>query len=80
MSKTGITRVTVKPGEPLPRGDTDWARLDAMTDEEVVAAGEARFRALGPEARKALRAVDQSLEALRMMEATKLPVAKGGTA
>ena len=22
----------------LPRGDTDWARLDAMTDEEVVAA------------------------------------------
>jgi hypothetical protein len=50
------------------------------TDEEVVAAGEARFRAMGPEARKALRAVDQSLEALRMMEATKLPVAKGGTA
>jgi putative transcriptional regulator len=38
MSKTGITRVTVKPGEPLPRGDTDGARLDAMTDEEIVAA------------------------------------------
>jgi putative transcriptional regulator len=38
MSKTGTTRVTRKPGEPLPRGDTDWARLDAMTDEEVVAA------------------------------------------
>jgi putative transcriptional regulator len=38
MSKTGTTRVTVKPGERLPRGDTDWARLDAMTDEEVVAA------------------------------------------
>jgi putative transcriptional regulator len=32
------TRVTVKPGDTLPRGDTDWARLDAMTDEEVVAA------------------------------------------
>jgi putative transcriptional regulator len=30
--------VTVKPGEPLPRGDTDWAQLKAMTDEEVVAA------------------------------------------
>jgi putative transcriptional regulator len=30
--------VTVKPGDTLPRGDTDWARLDAMTDEEVVAA------------------------------------------
>ena len=38
MSKTGTTRVTVKPGDPLPRGDTDWARLDAMTDEEVTAA------------------------------------------
>ena len=38
MSKTGTTRVTVKPGKPPPQGDTDWARLDAMTDEEVVAA------------------------------------------
>jgi hypothetical protein len=38
MSKTGITRVTVKPGEPLPQGDTDWARIKAMIDEEVVAA------------------------------------------
>jgi putative transcriptional regulator len=38
MSKTGITRVTVKPGDPLPQGDTDWARIEAMTEEEVVAA------------------------------------------
>jgi putative transcriptional regulator len=38
MSKTGTTRVTVKPGERLPRGKTNWARLDAMTDEEVIAA------------------------------------------
>jgi putative transcriptional regulator len=38
MSETGITRVTVKPGEPLPKGDTDWARVAAMTDEEVHAA------------------------------------------
>jgi putative transcriptional regulator len=38
MSKTDTTRVTLKPGEPPPRGDTDWARLDAMTDEQVVAA------------------------------------------
>ena len=38
MSKTGTTRITVKPGDKLPRGDTDWARLDAMTDEEVIAA------------------------------------------
>lgn len=38
MSKTGTTRMTVKPGDPLPRGETDWARIDAMTDEEVLAA------------------------------------------
>jgi putative transcriptional regulator len=38
MSKTGTTRVTVKLGDALPRGDTDWARLGAMTDEAVVAA------------------------------------------
>jgi putative transcriptional regulator len=38
MSKTGTTRVTVKPGKPQPRGDTDWARLEAMTDEEVTTA------------------------------------------
>jgi len=38
MSKTGITRVTVKAGEPLPTGATDWERLDAMTDGEVIAA------------------------------------------
>ena len=38
MSKTGTTRVTMKPGSTSPRGDTDWARLDAVTDAEVVAA------------------------------------------
>ena len=38
MSKTGTTRVTVKPGEEPPRGRTDWARVNAMTEEEVMAA------------------------------------------
>ena len=38
MSKTGTTRVTMKPGDTPPQGKTDWARLDAMTDAEVVAA------------------------------------------
>lgn len=38
MSKTSITRVTVNPGESPPRGETDWARVRAMTDEEVMAA------------------------------------------
>jgi hypothetical protein len=28
----------VKPGDDPPRGDTDWARLKAKTDEEVMAA------------------------------------------
>ena len=38
MSKTGTTRVTVKPGDTPPAGVTDWARLGTMTDEEVMAA------------------------------------------
>ena len=38
MSKTGTTRITVKPDDPLPKGTTDWARLEAMTDQEVTAA------------------------------------------
>lgn len=38
MSKTDTTRMTVKPGDTPPRGDTDWARLDAMTEEEAIAA------------------------------------------
>lgn len=28
----------MKLGDPLPRGKTDWARLDSMTDEEALAA------------------------------------------
>ena len=38
MSKTGTTRITVKPGDAPPRGDTDWARLTAMTDDETLEA------------------------------------------
>ena len=38
MSKTGTTRVTVKPGERPPRGDADWKRLDGMSDVDVTAA------------------------------------------
>jgi len=41
MSKTGITRMTVKAGEPLPKGETDWQRLGTMTDEEARAAAAA---------------------------------------
>src|ERR1700722_2818509 len=38
MIKTGTTRETGKPGDRLPRGKTDWARLRAMTDDEGTAA------------------------------------------
>jgi putative transcriptional regulator len=38
MSKTGTTRVMLRPGDPLPTGVTDLAQLDAMTDDEVRAA------------------------------------------
>jgi len=38
MSRTDTRRLTLKPGDSPPQGDTDWARLEAMTDEEVMAA------------------------------------------
>ena len=38
MKKTDTTRVTVKLGDALPRGGTDWSRLNEMTDDEVLAA------------------------------------------
>ena len=38
MSKTAPTRATLRPGDTLPKGVADWARLDAMTDEEARAA------------------------------------------
>ena len=41
MNEAGITRVTVKVGENLPKGATHWQRLDTMTDEEATAAAAA---------------------------------------
>ncbi len=38
LSKTGITRKHIEPGQPVPEGSTDWERVRAMTDEQVVAA------------------------------------------
>jgi putative transcriptional regulator len=38
MSKTGIFQITVRPGDKIPEGRTDWKRLEAMTDDEVMAA------------------------------------------
>jgi putative transcriptional regulator len=38
MSKTDIVRTILNAGEPLPKGVTDWERLDAITDSDVTAA------------------------------------------
>ena len=38
MSKTSTSQVTVKPGDPRPTGDTDWAYLDTLSDEALVQA------------------------------------------
>src|ERR1700722_3685441 len=38
MSKTDIIRVTMKPREATPPSKSEWLRLEAMTDEEVMAA------------------------------------------
>ncbi|WP_349643524.1 helix-turn-helix domain-containing protein [Bradyrhizobium diazoefficiens] len=61
MSKTGITRVTVKPGDPRPTGGTEWVRLDAMADEEVVAAAQSDPDAqpLAPEQLATMRRVSR---------------------
>ena len=61
MSKTGITRVTVKTGETPPRGGTDWDRLESMTDEEAEAAALADPDAqpLSPEQLAAMRRVSR---------------------
>src|SRR5260221_13412631 len=41
MSKTGIIRMTRKSGDPSPQGESDWVRLEAMTDAEIEAAAAA---------------------------------------
>jgi len=66
MSRTGTMRVTVKPGEAPPRGESDWARVSAMTDEEALAAARADPDAqpLGPEALAEMRRVSP-VKALR---------------
>jgi putative transcriptional regulator len=38
MSKNGTSKVARYSRDYLPPDNTDWARVDAMTDEEVVAA------------------------------------------
>ena len=37
MSRRRIIRVSLGPDDPIPVGDTDWAMVDAMTDDEAMA-------------------------------------------
>ena len=84
MSKTGTTRVTVSPGDAMLQGKTDWARLDAMTDDDVLAAARADPDAqpLTPEQLATMRRVSR-VKALRQRlgmtqaefaEAFRLPI------
>ncbi len=84
MRKNDTTRVTVKPGEAPPRGDTDWARVKAMTDEDVQAAAlsDPDAQPLGEEELKRMRRVSP-VKALRQRlgmtqvefaEAFRLPI------
>jgi putative transcriptional regulator len=41
MKDENITRVRVDNPENIPKGKTDWAKVDAMTEEEVHAAARA---------------------------------------
>ena len=41
MNKTATTRMTVKSGEALPRGKTDWSRVNTLTEDELLVAARA---------------------------------------
>ncbi|MFZ0273227.1 MAG: helix-turn-helix domain-containing protein [Acidobacteriaceae bacterium] len=38
MKKIGTITVTRKPGDPFPKTKTDWAKVAALTDEQIHAA------------------------------------------
>jgi len=38
LNKTGITRIRIEAGQPVPEGRTDWEHLRALSDEEVTMA------------------------------------------
>jgi putative transcriptional regulator len=38
MKKTGIIRVAHEPGDPPLKTNTDWAKVNALTDEQIHAA------------------------------------------
>jgi len=38
MKKTGLISIKHEPGDPTIKTDTDWAAVDALTDEQIEAA------------------------------------------
>jgi putative transcriptional regulator len=84
MSKNSTSKVVRYSRKKLPRDETDWARFDAMTDEEVVAAAlsDPDAQPLTPEQAARLRPVSR-IKALRQRlgmtqaefaEAYRLPI------
>lgn len=59
MKQTGTTRLIVKPGELLARGETDRERVKAMTE------GEQRRTTPDAPARALLRAIEREPETMR---------------
>ena len=78
MSKTGTTRVTVKPGDMMPQGDTDWGRLDVMTDEEVVTAAlsDPDTQPLTPEQLSGMRRVSRVKVLRQRLDMTQMQFAE----
>ena len=66
MSEKGTTRLTLELGEEAPRGETDWARVSAMSDDEVfeAALADPDAQPLGPEELAKMRRVP-AVKALR---------------
>jgi putative transcriptional regulator len=66
MSKNSTSKVVRHSRDKLPRDDTDWARFDAMTDDEVAAAAlsDPDAQPLTPEQAARLRPVSR-IKALR---------------
>lgn len=59
MKRTDTTRVSLMPGDVRPKGDTDWARLERMSDEDVLAAAcsDPDAQPMAPEELAAMRRV-----------------------
>jgi len=78
MKKTDTTKVTVKPGSPPPPSETDWARVDAMTDEEVAAAAMADpdAHALTPDELREMRRVSRVKVLRQRLGMTQVEFAK----